>query len=109
MSGKKRFSDPIDHQRHIAYCRWKCQADYREEPVNLTMEQWFTIWTREFWARRGRQVDALCLIRKDLDRPWEPGNLALINRKAQLTISNRRVWNLPVDHIFEQAVWKDYV
>jgi hypothetical protein len=98
----------VDHARHIAYWRWKCQADYREEPVNLTLEQWFKIWTPELWARRGRQVDALCLMRRDIRRPWEPGNLAIATRRTQLTISNRRNFNIPVDDLYKQTVWRDY-
>jgi hypothetical protein len=105
---RRKFPEPIDHERHIGFLRWKCQADYREEPVNLTMEQWFKIWTPKLWDRRGRSVDSLCLVRRDVDRPWEVGNLALISRRIQLTISNRRWHGYEADHLFEQAIWKDY-
>jgi hypothetical protein len=109
MTGRKTFPDPFDHERHIAYLRWRCQATYRGEDVELTLAEWFAIWsTPELWARRGRRVDDICLIRKDIHAPWRRGNLALIDRRTQLTMSNRRNYKIPVDNLYEKAIWRDY-
>jgi hypothetical protein len=108
MPGKKHFQDPVDHARHIAYWRWLSQARYRGEPTDLTLEQWFKVWTPELWARRGRGVDDLCLIRGPKSNEWRLGNLAIVSRRTQLTISNRQTYKIPVDDLYKKTVWRDY-
>ena len=86
---KRRFPDPIDHERFIAWHRARVQARFRDEPWDLTVEDWFQLWTKAKWAKRGRGRDDLCMIRKDHTLSWCVGNVKVVSRLFQLRMYAR--------------------
>jgi len=98
----------FDVQRRKAFCRAKCQADFRGEVWHLTWEDWCAFWsTEEVWHQRGRSTDALCLTRLDYKQPWSKTNCCLLPRRNALAITNRRNTDLPTDHLWSQAIYRD--
>lgn len=79
------YKDPFDHQRHLPFLKARAQAKYRDEPWELTPEDWFSLWsTPELWAQRGRHADSLCLVRIDQEGSWSMNNVEIIVRLEQL-------------------------
>lgn len=83
LEGRK-FQDLIDHERHIQYCRRKAQANFRNEGWDMTIEEYFELWTRELWPQRGRKRDDLVMIRRDVEKPWSRENCCIVTRYQQL-------------------------
>jgi len=79
-----KFKDPFDHERHVAYGKAKAQADFRGEGWELTLDEWFQIWDRESWSRRGRGSLDLCMVRIDRERPFSFFNVKLVERFWQI-------------------------
>lgn len=75
-----RFKDPFDHVRHEAYMKNVVQWRYRGEPFDLTIEEYFELWTPELWAKRGRVRGSVCLTRKDITQPWTRDNVEIVPR-----------------------------
>lgn len=72
------------HDCYYAYLKHRCQARYRSETYELTMEEWFDIWDEESFNQRGRSVDSICLSKKDYKGPWRRDNVQLISRLEHL-------------------------
>ena len=106
---RKKLPWTFERLRHLAYQRHKAQAQYRGEGFDLTEEYWNTIWTEEYFNRRGMKADDICLTRKDHTQPWAPGNLCLIRRQLQLEINNKVIHGIPSEHLYERSIWRDYV
>lgn len=83
LEGRK-FRDPVDHERHIQYWRRKAQAIFRKEGWDMSMEEFFELWTRDLWPQRGRKRDELVMIRKDIEKPWSKENCLIVTRYQQL-------------------------
>lgn len=82
---RRLYGDEFRHSRHIAFLRSRAQAKFRNEPWDLTIEQYFEIWNDEdTWNNRGRQADNVCLIRTDPKQPWTMSNVKVVTRLAQL-------------------------
>jgi hypothetical protein len=76
-------------RRHRGWSRAKAQAEFRGEVWQIKAHEWMAIWTEELYARRGRAPDELCLIRRDIEKPWHKDNIIMIVRRAHMIIQNR--------------------
>ena len=80
----RKYKDLIEHAKHWGYLRQKAQANYRGEGWDMTIEEYFEIWTNEQWANRGRAPENLCMVRRDVEKPWSVANCVIILRYQQL-------------------------
>lgn len=90
MSKPRHFSDPEMHRKHIAFLRARSQAVFRKEVWELTLDDWFELWTPDLWLRRGRKRTDLALTRLDWDKPWNKNNVKIMPRLDQLRKSIQR-------------------
>jgi hypothetical protein len=90
--------------RHRAYSRSKCQADYRGEGWELTLEDWNQFWTEERWPLRGRSNESLMMTRWDPELPWSRANCCLVDRLSGASIRNLRRYGMPVEKFYDQAI-----
>jgi hypothetical protein len=58
----------------------KAQAAFRDEPWDLTFEEYCFLW-KDHWEDRGRQPDNVCMTRKDDEGPWDKHNTEIVTRK----------------------------
>lgn len=72
----------------IAWDRMKAQAKFRNEPWNLSWQDFQDLWEGH-WHNRGRSVDDLCLTRIDWTGTWELGNIELVTRKEHYSRQGR--------------------
>lgn len=75
-----------DPRRHDMYLKWnqqRNQAGYRNETWLLDFETFVEMWD-EHWENRGRGRDQYCMMRLDLDQPWDEHNTVVILRALQL-------------------------
>jgi hypothetical protein len=72
--------DPARHQRFVAWCRSRSQAQYRGESWQLGFEDFERTWG-DRWCQRGRGSEDLCMTRLDPEQPWKLGNVAVITRR----------------------------
>jgi hypothetical protein len=79
----------IPHRQHLAWLQMRAQARFRNEPFDLTLEQFQTLWA-DHWHLRGRSVDSYCLVRIDILLPWQEGNVVCIPRMAHLQRNRRK-------------------
>ena len=70
----------IEEQKRLTFQRWRAQAKMRGEPVELTLDDWNTIWG-ELWFHRGRGIDDYCLTRKDWKQSWNRDNVEIMQRR----------------------------
>lgn len=105
MPWKKLFNDPVLAKRHLYYIKSANQARFRKEEWQLTEEQWNKIWTLDRFHKLGRSSDDLCLTRITSEGPWSWDNVMVISRSLHLRIKNRKYWNLPYEHYYQQAEW----
>lgn len=77
--------DMLRHEMYYAWQKHRAQARYRNEPYDLTFEDWEIIWanTNDFLSR-GRKPEDLTLTRLDLDGAWTLDNCIIITRLEQL-------------------------
>lgn len=80
----RKFKNEIEHQKHWAFLRQRAQANYRGEGWEITIEEYFDFWTDEQWQMRGRGQQDLCMVRKDVEKPWSIDNCAIVFRYQQL-------------------------
>lgn len=60
----------------------KNQADYRDEPWNISLEEYTEMWSQDdAWLRRGRSLDDLILSRIDFEKGWSLDNVHLQTRR----------------------------
>ena len=83
MGQRKHYQDPELHEQHIAFLRARCQAKFRKEGWDLTIEQFFELW-KGSWNKRGRSKESLVMARKDLTESWSWNNVEIITRYDQL-------------------------
>lgn len=87
LKGRK-FQDELLHKKHWGFLRQKAQANFRGEGWELTIEEFFELWTDDLWAQRGRKIDNYCMVRIDPEKSWSKENCAIILRYQQL-VRNR--------------------
>lgn len=79
-----KYYDRLEHAKHLAFLRQRAQANFRKEGWELTIEQFFSMWTDELWAERGRKPLNYCMVRRDIEKPWSRENCLIITRYQQL-------------------------
>jgi len=85
------YKEPMLHEQHIAFLRQKAQAKFRNEPWDLTIEEYFKLWTPELWVQRGRKATDLCMIRIDTNLAWRTDNVEIVERYYQLTVVQGKI------------------
>lgn len=80
--------DPLMHEMNMPFLRARAQCKFRNEPFELTFDDWYAIW-RDHWHLRGRGIDDYCLVRIDDSLPWSVNNCQIQQRREQL----RRYFN----------------
>ena len=76
-------SDVYKHSMYMPWLRAKAQANFRSEGWDLTFEQFYTLWEKD-WKNRGRKPDNMCMTRLDYEGPWDTVNTAIITRQEHL-------------------------
>lgn len=84
----KRFTDPNLHRLHHSWLRARCQANYRSEGWEITLEEYFEMWSGNEHLK-GRGADCLVMTRRDTTKAWSVSNTELITRLEQLRRKNR--------------------
>jgi hypothetical protein len=84
MSRAFIYKDPIDRQKHYAFLKAKAQAKLRDEPFEITIEQYMTLWTHKLWKQRGRSSSSLSWTRIKPNLPWTISNVIIMSRSDQL-------------------------
>ena len=76
---------PTDKLRamHRGYLVHRCQARFRNEPYDLTEQEYFDIW-QAHWAQRGRAKDQLTMTRIDESLGWSSDNVEIMTRAEHL-------------------------
>jgi hypothetical protein len=87
----RRFQDPFDYERHKGWQRTRGQAIYRNEPWELTIEDFFELWPQHRWLNRGLGVGNLVMSRRDPSMPWNRENTQIIPRLQQLREKSQRI------------------
>ena len=71
--------DEYKHSMYTPWQRMKAQAAFREEPWDLSFEDFYNAW-KDCWHKRGRGPDDLCMTRIDYDGVWDKDNIEIIDR-----------------------------
>lgn len=77
------YPTPELRKKHRAFLVHQCQARFRNEPHDLTEQQYFEVWGDQ-WDQRGRRGDQLTMTRIDPDGAWTLDNVEIVTRKEQL-------------------------
>ena len=73
--------DPFDHARYLPWLRMRAQANFREEPWDLSFKDFCRFWSTEaIWMQRGRGRDDLMLTREDPEAAWSLDNCVMMTR-----------------------------
>jgi len=72
--------DEYKHSMYVPWMKMKAQANFRNEPWDLSFEEFFTAWNGQ-WEKRGRASEALCMTRIDYEGDWNANNIVIITRK----------------------------
>lgn len=81
---KRTYPNDFDNERFVAWHKHRCQCRYRKEAYALSVEDWFALWPKKLWERRGRGRNSVCLVRKDNKGSWSLANCEVILRLEQL-------------------------
>jgi hypothetical protein len=101
----KMYKDDFTNERRLAWVRHNSQCRYRDEVCTLTFSEFCQFWhSTELWDKRGRAPDDLVLTRFDHTLPWNRDNCCIITRYRQLNIRNKRRYELPYLHLYEDAI-----
>lgn len=103
MPVMRKYQEPLKYKKFIDFLKSRAQANFRKEPWELSEQQFFRIWSDERYLRKGRGSIDLCMTRIDPDDSWREGNIAVLNRRLQIQIRNKRKWNYPCEHLFKDA------
>jgi hypothetical protein len=71
--------DLEEHRKYRAFIQHRNQSQFRNEPWEITWEQYKELW-RDRWHQRGRTRDTYCLTRINYDLPWSVSNCDVITR-----------------------------
>lgn len=106
---KPKLPWTFERLRRLAYQRHRAQALFRGEGYDLSEDYWNSIWTEERFKLRGMRAECLCLSRRDVARPWAPGNLVLMTRQVQLNINNKMIHGIEHGDLYRNIIWTDHV
>jgi hypothetical protein len=71
--------DPTLKDMNLSFLRMRAQCKYRNEPFELTFDDYRDIWSGS-WHRRGRTNGSLNITRIHKDEPWTRSNTHLVTR-----------------------------
>lgn len=77
-------TDPFERERYYAYAKHRAQAHYRNEPYELSHDDWVELWPRELFDKRGRGGLDLCLARCCHAQSWNINNVHIVTRREHL-------------------------
>jgi hypothetical protein len=77
-------SDPVRRDKYYAWMKHRAQAKFRGEDYHLAWPEWEALWSDELWHQRGRTKDCYCLMRVDLNRPWQEDNVEVVTKSVVL-------------------------
>lgn len=86
----KHGSDPHVHDSYYAFLKHRSQARFRNEPYDLTFDQWQVLWPEELLAQRGRFIHSLVITRIDWEQGWSEHNVQIVTKQAQLIIAGQQ-------------------
>lgn len=75
--------DEFKHSMYMPWMRAKAQAKFRDEPWDLSFEEFYELW-KDDWHQRGRGPDDVCMTRDDIDGVWDKKNTIIITRHEHL-------------------------
>lgn len=78
------FTDPFERERYYAFTKHRAQANFRNEPYELTHEDWCELWPQELFLQRGRGGLDLCLSRQCTACAWSKDNVRVVTRREHL-------------------------
>jgi hypothetical protein len=85
--------DPIQREKYYAWLKTRSQAAYRKETWALSFEEFVELWGDQ-WARRGKQVTGLMMMKRDWQGAWTRANVQVVDRKTfhqtQVVIKQQR-------------------
>jgi hypothetical protein len=84
----KHGPNPVLRAQARAHSVMRCQARYREEPWDLSLEDFVALWGTK-WKWRGRLGQHVNLTRKDPNRAWSRSNCCLRVR-GHITRENKQ-------------------
>ena len=105
---KPRLPWTFERRRRLAFHRHRAQALFRGEGYEITEDYWNSVWTEDRFQLRGMRAECLCLTRRNINKPWAPGNLALMTRQVQLNINNKMIHHIEYQNLYALSVWSDY-
>lgn len=76
--------DPIRREKYYAFLKHRAQAKYRNEPYELTWEQWEAKWSDSDFLNRGRKTTSVCISRINQSEPWSDSNCEVVLRTDHL-------------------------
>lgn len=84
MSRPPRFPDLTQRKKHYDFLKARAQAKLRGEPFELTIEEWFELWTDDLFLKRGKSADSLSMTRINPKQGWRKDNVMILRRADQL-------------------------
>jgi hypothetical protein len=79
----------IQKEQRLSWNRMKAQAKFRDEPWDISWEEFRTIWATK-WHQRGRDITSLCLTRIDWNEPWTVANTQIVTRLAHVRMQGQQ-------------------
>lgn len=76
---KRKFNTLAEREQHYSFLRARAQANYRNEPWELSLEEYMQLW-KGSWHLRGRGAEDLVGARLDPELPWCVDNVELMTR-----------------------------
>jgi hypothetical protein len=73
----------VPHRQYMCFLQMRAQANYRDEPFELTFEDFQEVWNGK-WELKGRGSTDYCLTRDDPTGAWVRGNVVCLPRIEHL-------------------------
>ena len=106
----RRYPIQWEHDRRLAWLRFRNQCIWRGEPFELTWEDYCEIWPEQRFRQRGRANDHLVITRIDREGAWTRSNTCLMTRYQQLLINRRIRSDRPFDEYLRDIItFKDKI
>ena len=106
MTRRRKYSHDVDNNIFIDFLRARAQANFRGEGWEITEQEYFTIWSRDRYLRKGRAALELCMTRQDPTLPWTIKNAMVVTRRLHFQIRSQRYFGDEYWNLYEQAVWR---
>ena len=86
----KSGPNPMHHEQYQTWLVHKAQARFRGEDHELTFEQYRDAWCQhDYWQRRGRRSDSICMTRVDAKQSWNVNNIVMETRGDYIARMNK--------------------